>query len=406
MNSKKLTNILALSLVAVIVIYLIMSVAKGIGSSYKTSTAYVQTVSETIDAKMFIIREETVITSDGSGVVVPLAVNGERVGSGSSIAAVFGSSADAENHTKSIALTKKLETYRKINNQVKLANLDLKKLSQDIYDEFNSILSCAYDNDFSSLSEKERSFSEMLSRKDISLGYEVDCSEIISSLEDEIASLNVKSPKEYVSAQSSGYFVSRLDGYEDVITTDDIDKLTPEKLEEALDAEKAEAPDGVMGKLITGYDWYAAAIVDTALLAGTEVRKGVQLLLGDKAGDMVSAVVYDKVKVEGEDSTMVIFKCSEMNEDLATARKVAGKIVLKNYSGIKLKKSAVHFNEKGDEGVFIIEGNIIKFNRIEEIYSDEDYVIVRDNTGKPGYLAQYDEVVTSGKELYNGKVIS
>ena len=405
MSSKRLTNTLAIALAVIIAGYLAINVFKGVGNSYKTSTAYVQSVSETIDAKMFIVREETIINTDNSGVVVPLAVNGERVGNGNKLAAVFADDKSAENYSKSLVLNKKLETYKKIDNHVKLANLDLKKLTQDINGEFTSILESVYNNDFSGLADSELSFSEMLSRKDVSLGYEVDCSGIIEELEGQIAALKVSNPKDIVTAEAAGFFVSRLDGYEDIISAQDIDSLTPEKLTEALEAEKAEPRDDVMGKLITGYEWYAAAIVDTALLAGTEVNKSVQLVLGDKEGDTVPAKVYSKAKVDGEDSTMVVFKCSEMNEGLAMNRKVAGKIVLKNYSGIKVKKSAVHFNEEGQEGVYIIEGNIIKFNRIEEVYSDAEYVIAKNKTGTSGWLSQYDEVVISGKDLYNGKVI-
>ncbi len=405
MSSKKLTNTLAIALAVIILGYLAINVVKSAGSSYKTATAYEQTVSETIDAKMFIIRDETLIETQDSGVVVPLAVNGEKVGGGNRIAAVFADDTSAENYAKSLSLGKKLEAYRKINNQVKLANLDLKKLTHDIDSEFCSILDSVYSNDFSELSRQELIFDEMLSRKDISLGYEVDCSGVIDELESEIASLKVKQPSGIITAEEAGYFVSRLDGFEGIITAADIDTLTPETLEKTIDAEKEPENSTVLGKLITGYEWYAAAIVDTALLAGTEVNKNVRLVLGDKEGDTVQAKVYSKVGAEDKDKTMIIFKSSEMNERLAMMRKVSGKIVLKSFSGIKVRKSSVHFDENGSEGVYIIEGNIIKFNKIEEIYSDDEYVIVKDNSGKSGWLSRYDEVIVSGKDLRNGKVI-
>ena len=406
MSSKKLTNVLAIAMAVIILGYLAINVVKGLGNSYKTSTAYIQTVSETVDAKLFIIREESIIDTADSGVIVPLAVNGEKVGSGNEIAAVFADDTSAENYSKTITLEKKLETYRKINSQVRLANLDLKKLTREINGEFNTILGAVYDNDFSDLSENELSFSEMLSRKDISLGYEVDCSDVISSLESEIDALKVKAPSQVITADSAGYFVSRLDGYENKITAANIDELTPEELKDALDSTKKSEDKNAMGKLITGYEWYAAAIVDTAQLAGIEVGRKVQLVLGDKEGDTVNAKVYSKNKVDGEDSTMIVFRCSEMNERLSMMRKVTGKIVLRSYSGIKLRKNAVHFNEEGKEGVYIIEGNVIKFNLIEEVYSDEEYVIADvEKSGLPGWLSQYDEVIVAGKDLENGKVI-
>ncbi|MBR6360490.1 MAG: hypothetical protein IKS04_01725, partial [Clostridia bacterium] len=102
---------------------------------------------------------------------------------------------------------------------------------------------------------------------------------------------------------------------------------------------------------------------------------------------------------------LAVFKCSDMNEELSGLRKASGKIILREYTGIKIRKDAVRFNDKNEAGVYIKEGNLIKFNRIEEIYSDENFVIAQDKSGVPGWLAQYDEVVVSGKELTNGKVI-
>jgi len=84
---------------------------------------------------------------------------------------------------------------------------------------------------------------------------------------------------------------------------------------------------------------------------------------------------------------------------------VTGKIVIKTYSGIKIPKDAVRFNEDNEMGVYIREGNLIKFNKVEEIYSNDSFVVVKDKTGSPGWLAQYDEIIISGKELSNGKVI-
>ena len=94
-----------------------------------------------------------------------------------------------------------------------------------------------------------------------------------------------------------------------------------------------------------------------------------------------------------------------MNEELSNLRKVSGKIVIRDYTGIKIRKDAVRFNDKNQPGVYIKEGNLIKFNRIEEIYSDDNFVVAENKAGAAGWLAQYDEIVVSGKELTDGKVI-
>ena len=78
MKSDKVTRILAVLLVAIVLVYIAIGVYRSSGNSYRTSTAYVKSVSETIDAEMYVIREEHIITSDSSGVVVSLAKNGGK----------------------------------------------------------------------------------------------------------------------------------------------------------------------------------------------------------------------------------------------------------------------------------------------------------------------------------------
>ena len=403
-------RIAAVVLGAFIVVFLMINVISSAGNSYKTSTAMITTVADTIDADMFIIRDEIVVESSESGVVVPLAVNGERVGKGSNIAAVFSNETAAENYSLSTTLSKKLETYKKIDSQVRLANLDLDKLSTEVYTDFYAMLDSVYNNDFSTITEDELSFSENLSRKNISLGYDVDCTAQIESLESEIASLSVSEPTSVISAESSGYFVSRPDGYENILTTADVDSLTEEKLVNALKSEKSEISDTAMGKIITGYEWYIATIVSSADMADVEAGKTMSLTLGDGENETIKAKLYSKNIID-DNRVLLVFKTSYMNEELATLRKVNGKILVRNYKGIKIRKEAVRFikDDEGNqvEGVYIVEGNVIKFNRIEEVYSNDSIVVAStDKSGTAGWLSQYDEIVISGKELSNGKVIA
>ena len=159
-----------------------------------------------------------------------------------------------------------------------------------------------------------------------------------------------------------------------------------------------------MGKVINGFEWYAACIVPADRMTGVEVGKKVRLMFGESDAEIVDSRLYSK-KMLDDGGTLAVFKCSFMNEELSNLRKVSGKIVIRDYTGIKIRKDAVRFNDKNQPGVYIKEGNLIKFNRIEEIYSDDNFVVAENKAGAAGWLAQYDEIVVSGKELSDGKVI-
>lgn len=404
MNSDRLTRILAVITVIGVLGFAGMAVYNKIGGGYKTVTAYVQEVPEAVEADMFIIRDETVLDGNKEGVVVPLAVNGERVSNGSRIAAVFGDEKSAEKYSGMLALEKKLAVYEKINSQVKLANLDIDKLSSEIYSEFYSILDAAYSNDFSDLSSNELSFAEKLSRKNISLGYEIDCADQIAALEKEISVMSSAKPKSIVSAEKSGYYVSRPDGYENILTTEDIAELTEEKLNAAFKSEKSEVANDTFGKIIENFDWYVASVVGSGRLNDMRPGAKADLVLGDSDGETVRAELFKKTVID-DNKVLLVFRCSQMNENLATVRKVAGKIVTVTHNGIKIRRDAIRFDDDGRIGVYIREGNVVKFNRIQELYSNDSYVVAKDMTGTPGWLSQFDKILVSGKELSNGKVI-
>lgn len=410
-GKDRLLKVLAAAAAVIIVIYFAAEMYSLTSRTYTTQTAYEQTVLETVDAEMYIIRDEVLLTTSSSGVTVPLADNAERVSKGSTIAAVFTSEASAENYVEAQALSQKLETYKKIDNQLRLANVDLNKLNEEIGREFNSLIDGAYNNDLSNLSEDKLSFSEKLSRKQISLDKEVDCSSQIAELQSEISALQSSStPTEIITAESAGYYVSKIDGYENILTCADVDTLTAEKLEEAFDAEKAEEPAGSIGKIIDGYNWYIAAVIDSAKASEISGNKTVDLIFSDSGEETVSTYVYSVKAIDSEKS-IVIFRCNLMNEELASLRIADGKIVVNDFTGLKISKDAVRLDENGNSGVYVRRGNIVNFRSLNIIYSEEEFIIA----SKPAddsdieleytHLKLYDEVIISGKDLKDGMVI-
>ena len=412
MKSKdRLLKVLAAAAALIIVLFFTAEMYNLVGRTYSTVTVTEQTVLETIDAKMYIIRDETLLTSPASGVTVPLAENGERVSRGSTVAAVFQSEASAENYIQASSLEAKLETYQKIDSQLRLADVDLAKLTEETDSEFIKLLDAVYNNDFSSLSDSKLLFSEKLSRKQISLDKNVDCSAKIASLQNEISALRSSSnPTQIITAESAGYYVSKIDGYENVLTCSDLDSLTKEQLENAFNAEKQEPSSGSIGKIIDGYNWYIATVIDSAKAKEITSNMSARIVFDDFDSEPVKTNVYLNKTVDS-DKSLLIFRCNLMNDHLAQLRMVDGKIVINEYTGLKVDRDAIRVDENGKSGVFIWRGNIVNFRSLNIIYSEDSFVIA----SKPSessdieldypHLKLYDEVIISGKELKDGMVI-
>ncbi len=412
MKSKdRLLKVLSVFAAVIIIVFFASEIYSLSVKSYTTELAFEETVLNTIDADMFIIREETVLTVPTSGVVVPLADNAERVSKGSSIAAVFTTEEAAENYIKLQSLQRKLASYQIIDGQLKMSNVDIEKLTDEINSEFKKILDSSYYNDYEGLGDLKLSFSEKISRKQISLDKEVDCASQIAELQNEISALSSSSvPAQIITADASGYYVNKEDGFENLISVDTINELTAEKLNEFLDSEKKEPTPGSIGKIIDGYNWYVACIVDSVHTSTFEKGKPVSLIFGDSDEDVVSTYFHSLKKINDSES-LVVFRCTLMNDELISLRKINGKIVIDDFTGLRVNREAVRIDENGNTGVYIRRGNIVNFRSLNIIYSEDSFVVA----ARPGensdiklpytHLKQYDEVIISGKELKDGMVI-
>lgn len=409
-GKDRLLKVLAAAAAVIVVLFFAAEIYTLANKAYDTQTAYEQTVLETMDAEMYVIRDEIILNSASTGVIVPLADNAERVSKGSTIAASFPSEAAAENYVKVQSLNKRLDAYKKIDSQLKLANIDIDKLTDEIDSDFESMLDAAYNNDYSNLSEDKLSFSEKLSRKQISFGNDVDCSAKIAEIQNEISALNsAGSPSEIISAEESGYYVSKLDGYENVLTGNDIESLTPEMLEKAFSGKKNNVSDASIGKIIDGYNWYIATIVESSAASSFSKGKNVSLMFDDSGKNPVKTVVHSVKNFDSK--AIVVFRCNLMNEDLTAIRKVSGKIVLNEYTGLKVSRDAVRLDEEGNSGVYVRTGNMVNFRSLNIVYSEDSFVVAVKPSADSGiklshtHLKLYDEIIISGKELSDGMVI-
>lgn len=407
-NRNRLLKILAAASAVIIAVFFAAEIYSLTTRTYSTQTAYEQTVLETVDAEMFIIRDETMLESTASGTFVQIAENGERVSRGSTIAAFFTSETAAHNYVKIESLNSQLEVYNAIESQTRLENVDVEKLQNQAKADFDDILDSVYNNDYSNLEELKLSYSENVSKRQKSLGQSVDCSSKITEITQEITELQTNvTPGTIITAENSGYYVGSVDGYENIITVEDIDSLTVDELESALDADKAEISENSIGKIINGYNWYIATLIDSAKVVDMSDGKSVKIILGDSVDDMVQTTVYSLESVE-DNQTLVIFKCNLMNDELTSLRKVSGKVVIDEHTGLKINSEAVRFDENGNAGVYVRRANIVNFRSLNIIYSEESFVVAADTEdfeSEYEHLKLYDEVIISGKELSNGMVV-
>ena len=95
-----------------------------------------------------------------------------------------------------------------------------------------------------------------------------------------------------------------------------------------------------------------------------------------------------------------------MDSDLANLRKEKAQLAFNEYKGLKISPTAIRVNDKGEKGVYVKTGNIIRFKKANVLYSSSDVIIAENKRGAQGYVKLYDDIVVEGTDLYDGKIIS
>lgn len=361
-------------------------------------------IERTFDFKGFVLRDETAISSQSGGTSISLAVDSTRVAKGDCIAISCANNDDASVYTRLKAAKEEYNRLVTLNNQNGVNELSSEKLNDEIQTAYGDILNKIFQNDFSTVSKSVEEFNNKSATRQIMSEGSIDLSDAITTLKEEIDSLESKNVKyTEVEAPASGYYINNLDGYETTLNYAEADKLTIEQIEKAVEAEPSEAASA-SGKLVSSYLWYLAGVVDTKHTKSFPVGKNIIVNFPDEGLENVSMKVESAEAVNGK--LKVILSSTLMNETLANMRIENVEIVEQSYSGYKIPSNAIRFDKENHSGVYVLRGKIISFIEVEILYSQEEYVIVSaSRTGGRG-LKLYDDVVIKGRDVYDGKVIN
>jgi hypothetical protein len=135
------------------------------------------------------------------------------------------------------------------------------------------------------------------------------------------------------------------------------------------------------------------------------VQNGTRLDVAIKDSDRVLSctVVSGADTKPGATQTVLVLQCENMDSDIAAYRAEDIEIRTASYTGIKAPAAAVHVSD-GKKGVYVLVAGQVKFRPATVLYSGKDYVILAYDAQNKDGIRLYDEIITEGKDLYNGKV--
>jgi len=393
-------------LIVVLAVFLFHHIYSAFYSPITTESA--QFVSEVngISFTGMIIRNEAAIERSNSGVMHLCVSDGERVAKDGVIADIYTSEQDSIAVTEIKELKERIKGIEKIQGYNDLAAVDINLLNNKINGALSEILFLSGSGNLKKARENTDDLLTMMTRKEMVIGNATDFSAQLNTLNSELNALeaSLSNPVDSITAQSSGFFVSQIDGYETVLKTDNLDTFTPEFIDSVMP--DSTATDNKIGKIVSDYTWYIAASVTAdqslAYKAGDTVK--IKTLL--KSNPYINVIV-EKINLSADrERAVILFSCQEMNAELATMRTGAMTLIAGEYEGLKIDRGALRVNDN-QTGVYVVSGMELKFVKVKVLYQTEEYVICEkavasDNTS----LRLYDKVVVKGRNLYDGKIIN
>lgn len=418
-------------IIVAVMVYLFQDVFKTNMNKYETEVAEEVTVQDTVKLDAFIVRDEQYISGTTDKTIVPLVSDGDRVASGDAVARICKQEQDAVDYAELEESKKIRDRYARLNEQTELDALDMQKLNKDINSAYSQFLKVISSRNYNDLNESINDLEDSLASKQVLKDGTIDINSKIEALDKRIAELEAKKiSAEDVPAPRSGYFISNIDGHEDTLAYSELSKLTVEDVECALKKTPKEVK-GAMGKIVASYKWYIVANIESKYSRLLEEGDFLKVNIPEYGYENVTVVV-EHISAEKDGKIAVALSCNAMNETYANMRIENVELVVNEYTGFKVKTSAIHTydpskemttDNKSDETtqttnttakpenitvVYILRANVMNARRVEVIYTDGDYSIVKSNSEssqgiKP--IRRYDEVIVKGRDLRNGRSI-
>lgn len=400
--SDKLLKWLKAVVFVCVAMMLIHQLYKSFYSPFTTETVMSADLYDGVDVVGFVIKDETVIHSDKTGVIGYPIKEGGRVAKNGTVANLFQSEEAANAYITVEALTKEIETLKDTQTYNDLYAADLGLVNKKINESLIQFLTDRQRTKKSIAYSSDSELANFINRKQIITGQATDYNTLIASLEQKKASYQVIFGGNVGSIKTdiSGYFISVVDGYESVIGTDQIASLTAETLK---NLKPETVPPTAICKVVADYKWYIAAEIPFDYSLSLKEGQSMTLKTAIDGYTKLPVTIETVNRNKADENAVVVFSCKIVSEELAGLRTLPATILTEHYSGLRVNKASIRV-EEGKTGVYVFKNNQLEFVEVEVLYTDK-YSIVKQEMGKEDSLRLYDEIVVRGRDLYDGMVI-
>lgn len=351
-------------------------------SPYDTETAYITELNDSIGGSGYILRRETMVKRDFTGVFEPLVKDGVRVSRADVVGTVISGNLDEKLAARLEEVSRRIDEINKTDSISSLFSSDdariysaMKELCNNIrkYSTQRDYLQAAeYVSQLNALAEKKYS-GEKASARDALL---VSLEEEKYSIEQQLGGIRSE-----VTAPSAGIFYTSLDGLEKYGVQEALLNLTTGDIYSFPDICSEFVNEGnTVAKIADTYYWYLAAIVPEEELKDLSIGDEIKISIDEQPD--VSAVIMT-INPDGAGEAALVVKSDRNVNGMTEKRAVEFEISKDSYRGLKVPAAAIRVVDDVT-GVYVMnENRAVSFRAVDILTAHEDYYIVNDKYTPP-----------------------
>ncbi|MGM9624771.1 MAG: HlyD family efflux transporter periplasmic adaptor subunit, partial [Eubacteriales bacterium] len=399
-------------------VFLLYHIIGSLTTDVETTTIVYTTQEDVTDYDAYIFRSEVLLyTSPGqTGSINYLREDGTKVAAGQEVCQVYAGSTTEESSVALQEIERSLKRLKNSNLDENVNYTDTQLIDTTIFNAYYTILNRMAEGTAGYAMAKSDDLISAMNQRLIITKHVENFDDRIAELEAQRSALVTSSGTvaETVTTDLSGYFYADIDGFEEIFSSSKIDNMTLDAFDSLISSSadlslETNAEGGKnCGKIINEYNWYIGVKITTE--ESRSYTEGyTYTVIFPYNSDVRIPMILDRMVLQADDDRVILlFRTNTIPEHFSFLRRQSVQIVTNTCEGYKVPISAVRIVD-GEQGVYVLEGYIVQFRRIEPLREIDGYFICRENDGSQDdadMLELYDHIIINGKNLYVGKIIS
>lgn len=400
-------------LIGAFVLCVAVNVALSFNSRLETMIVRKGTEEESIATEGYLFREQTVINAQAAGYLYCVKDEEQRVKVGETVAYIYKNEIDSTAMTELKSIEKDIEKLGAGIQKRDIYSNDPAKVEQRIAEELDLMPELAYHGRLEEIDVIKDEINGLIENRRIITGEAQPKNNVqeLEILKQKKAALEAEHNIERTLIYSpvTGVFTSRIDGFEDMLDPKLLEGITPGYIEELnKKTAKTETETYVengwpIGKIVNNFNWSVAAIVPAETADDMNVGDPIDIRFPDIDIRTISGTV-SKISSDEGGNVVVVVESNKCIDKIYSISKVQVELIKHHHEGYKIPSKSIRIID-GRAGVYVIRNNRARFMPVEIIYNSKEWVIAAEHTDENASVKLYDELIISGKDLYENKVV-